>query len=223
MRWKESIPSKAQLRDAKRDAVLREAALAFNRNGFHGTSLDDVAQRLGVTKATLYYYFPNKQAVLRACCEQSMEFVFKNLERACEQGHTGRERLMLVISGFIEYLAGEVSVSVMMLEEDTLDVTDRAAVTQLRDRFEHALRELVREGITDGSIVPCDPKLVVFALLGATNWVTRWFRGEGSWTRAQVAAAITEFCERALNPAPPAALATQVGGRKTRRTAHERP
>jgi TetR/AcrR family transcriptional regulator len=222
MRWKESIPSKAELRDAKRDAVLRESAIAFNRNGFHGTSLDDVARRLGVTKATLYYYFPTKQAVLKACCERSMDIVFKNLEHARAEGTTGREKLMLVVSGFIEYLVGDVSVSVMMLEEDTLDEADRLAITKLRDKFETALRDLVREGIKDGSIVPCDPKLVVFAVLGATNWVTRWFKSDGPWTRPQVAAAVTEFVERALSTSPAPGLTTNVATRKVKKPQSER-
>ena len=70
--WKNTVPGKDELYEAKREALLREAASAFNRQGFHATSLEDIAQRLGVTKAALYHYFPNKQTLLMACFRKAM-------------------------------------------------------------------------------------------------------------------------------------------------------
>jgi len=210
MRWNKSVPTRTELRDAKREAVLREAALSFNRRGFHGTSLDEVAQKLGITKAAIYYYFPNKQTLLKACFESAMDAAFSNLDRARKEGTSGREKLRMTLAGYLEHIIDELSISVVAMEDDVLATDERDAVKRRRDQFEYAMRDLVREGIQDGSIVPCDPKLAVFALLGAVHWVTRWFRQNGSWSTSQLAAALSELLDRALSTHPTPELTRDV-------------
>jgi TetR/AcrR family transcriptional regulator len=207
-RWKSGVPSRTELRDAKRDAVLREASASFNKRGFHGTSLDDVAQRLGVTKAALYYYFANKQAVLKACFDLAMEVAFSNVDQAKSEGTTGRDKLRIVLAGFLEYIIDEQSVNITMMEEDALSPEDMASVKTERTRFEHEIREFVREGVKDGSIIPCDPKLVVMALLGALNWVPRWFKPDGQWSRAELGAQMIDLLERMISADPAEKLQT---------------
>src|SRR5258708_12485243 len=90
--WKNTVPSRDALYEAKREALLREAAAAFNRMGFHATSLDDIARNLGVTKAALYHYFPNKHPLLHACFGHAMEACFRNLPRPRGQRANGRQR-----------------------------------------------------------------------------------------------------------------------------------
>jgi Transcriptional regulator len=207
-RWKSGVPSRTELRDAKRDAVLREASASFNKRGFHGTSLDDVAQRLGVTKAALYYYFANKQAVLKACFDLAMEVAFSNVDQAKSEGTTGRDKLRIVLAGFLEYIIDEQSVNITMMEEDALSPEDMASIKTERTRFEHEIREFVREGVKDGSIIPCDPKLVVMALLGALNWVPRWFKPDGQWSRAELGAQMIDLLERMISADPAEKLQT---------------
>jgi TetR/AcrR family transcriptional regulator len=82
MAWKGAVLDRTEQHTMKREAVLREAAAAFNRRGYHSTSLDELAANLGVTKAALYYYFPNKQTLLSACFAQVMQAGFRSLARA---------------------------------------------------------------------------------------------------------------------------------------------
>jgi TetR/AcrR family transcriptional regulator len=209
--WRNSVPSRDELHKAKREAMLREAASAFNRRGFHATSLDDIARSLGVTKAALYHYFPNKDALLRACFAKAMEIGFASLERAKRDGRTGQEKLRLTLSGYLEQMIDELNCCVVLLEDTSLTPEGREEVVRERDRFERALRALVREGIADGSIVPCDPKLVVFAILGAFSWVPKWFRPTGPWSAGDTAAALTELFDRALSSKPAKMLTQEVG------------
>jgi TetR/AcrR family transcriptional regulator len=209
--WKDSVPSEGAIRDAKRQALLREAARAFNRQGFHATSLHDLARKLGVTKAALYHYFPSKKALLKACFDEVMAAAVANLKHAIRNGRTGREKLRMVFAGYLKDIINELSVAVVTVEDNTLSAEDRAAVVKERDRFENELRNLVREGIKDGSIVPCDPKLVTLTMLGALNWVPRWFRHGRGWSEEQLADAMTEILERAVSAQPVRALSQRVG------------
>ena len=79
-RWANAIPSRAEQSDTKRRAIIREAAKVFNRRGSHGTTLEDVAERLGVSKAALYRYVQNKNDLLCACHEEAMQIANEHLD-----------------------------------------------------------------------------------------------------------------------------------------------
>jgi TetR/AcrR family transcriptional regulator len=194
----------------KREALLREAASAFNRRGFHATSLDELAANLGVSKAALYYYFPNKQKLLLACFERVMEVAFRGLERGKKEGRNGREKLQLALRYYLQEMIDELSCCVVIAEDSSLLPEDRAPHVAMRDRYESALRALVREGVSDGSIAACDPELVVFTLLGAINWVPKWFAQDGEWSSEQIAFAMTELFDRAISSSRVSALAPSV-------------
>ncbi len=187
------FPTKAEVHGIKRREVLREAAASFNFKGYHATSLTEIATSLGVTKAALYHYFPNKSSLLAACFEHAMEVAFASLERGRKQGKNGRDRLVLTITGYISQLIDELNCGVGLMEEQALEPGDRAKLVRQRDKFERALRALVREGIDDGSVVPCDPKLAIFVILGAMNWVPKWFKPSGAWKPEQLTLALGQM------------------------------
>ena len=205
------FPTKEDVHGIKRQEVLREAAASFNFKGYHATSLTEIATSLGVTKAALYHYFPNKSSLLAACFERSMDVAFASLEHGRKQGKNGRDRLVLTIAGYVSHLVDELNCGVGLMEEQALEPGDRSKLVRQRDRFERSLRTLVREGIEDGSVVPCDPKLAIFVLLGAMNWVPKWFKPSGTWKPAQLTLALSQIIERALSSMPATALATDVG------------
>jgi TetR/AcrR family transcriptional regulator len=217
--WANAIPSRDALHEAKRVALLREAASAFTRRGFHAASLDDIAQKLGVTKAALYHYFPSKHALLRECFAQALALGFEGLRRAEETGANGREKLRLTLDFYLNGMIDELSCATVLMEENALLPDDYAAILKERDRFENGLRDLIRAGIADGSIAPCDPKLTVFALLGAINWVPKWFRRNGAWSADQVSAALTDLLDRMVSATPVAALPEDIaaGAKRSKR------
>ena len=107
-----------------------------------------------------------------------MDVAFASLERGRKQGKNGRDRLVLTITGYVSQLIDELNCCVVLMEEQALEPEDRAKLVRQRDRFERALRALVKEGIEDGSVVPCDPKLAIFVILGAMNWVAEMVQAE---------------------------------------------
>ncbi|MGD9503136.1 MAG: helix-turn-helix domain-containing protein, partial [Methyloceanibacter sp.] len=81
-RWANAVPDRDEQLEIKRKAIIREAAKVFNRRGMHGTTLDEVAERLGVTKTALYRYVRNKDELLFACHQEAME----NARECVDQG-----------------------------------------------------------------------------------------------------------------------------------------
>lgn len=204
--WKSAVPDNNEQRERKRETLLRESAAVFTRRGFHGTSLADIAENLGVTKAALYTYVQSKNELLFLCHSAAMDAAFESLKEALAQGTNGREKLILALRNYLERIIGKQSFCVVILEEGALTPEHAETIIGRRDLFEREMRKLVLEGITDGSIVRCNPQLVVFGMLGAVNWVLKWFSLDGMWTEKQLAFALIQMLERALSTQPSEAL-----------------
>jgi TetR/AcrR family transcriptional regulator len=90
------------------------------------------------------------------------------------------DQLAYVIREHVRVMTDTLEGSSLALEVAALSPAHRAEVIAARDRYEHALREIVRRGVVAGEFRPVDPKLAVFAILGAINWVARWYSPDGS-------------------------------------------
>ena len=204
--WKDAVPIASAQFDRKREVLLREAAASFNRRGYHGTSLTEIAKKLGVTKAALYTYVPSKEELLYYCHDSAMDSAIESLHKAQASAGTGLQRLSLTLRHYLEMMLGQEGGYVVLLEESALKPAHVRAIVKRRDQFEQGLREFVAEGMADGSIVRCNPKLAVFMMMGALNWSRKWYRPNGSWSGAQIAHALTEMLERSLSSTPSAGL-----------------
>lgn len=183
-RWNKAVPDQEAQRELRLDALYRVASAAFRRNGYHGTSLVDIAEELGISKPSLYYYVKNKQDLLYQCHLVAAE---QALAALCEDPElSGLERLKRSISNYIEAIIGDQSASVVILEEKSLSPAQLEHVIKERDQFDLRLRAIIEAGHKDGSIVPCNPKMAVFTALGAANWVTKWYRPTGPWTVEEI-------------------------------------
>ena len=208
--WTRSVPSRAQMRGLKIEALFREAAVSFHRNGYAGTSLADVAARLGISKAALYYYIDNKQALLLGCHMAASDAADAVIEQVPKTGLTGLQKLHMALRLHVESILSETSPSLLALEESALTQENFRAVVQRRDRFQSAFVRFIGEGVTDGSIVDCDPKLAAFAALGGVNWTEKWYRPDGPWSASQIAQAIADVLVRGLAAQPTAGPLKQV-------------
>ena len=187
-------------RELKREAVIRAAALEFNRKGYHNTSLDDIAARLEVTKPTVYYYVSNKEQLLFECFVAGVEPIRAAFQDVRRQELPARERLKALLARYGEAVASEFGWCMVRAEDQDLSPAMSRHIKALKSEIDQGIRRLIREGMQDGSIHPCDPKLSAFALTGALNWIAHWYREDQSLTGAQIAAAFVALFEAGLSP-----------------------
>jgi AcrR family transcriptional regulator len=194
--------SRARLRDRelKRDAVIRAAAREFNRNGYHNTSLDDIAAALQVTKPTVYYYVTSKEQLLFECFVAGVEQIHAAFRAVRQLPLPARERLNAVLRHYGEAVASEFGWCMVRAEDQDLSPAMSRHIKSLKSEIDQGIRRLLREGIQDGSIEPCDPKMTAFALAGALNWIAHWYREDQSLTGAQIATAFVTIFEGGLRP-----------------------
>jgi AcrR family transcriptional regulator len=187
-------------RGLKREAVIRTAARAFNARGYHNTSLDDIAATLGVTKPTLYYYVENKEQLLFECFCAGLEPVRAAFRDARASDQSARARLHAVLLRYAQAIASEFGWCMVRAEDQDLSDDMRTHVKALKSEIDQGIRRLLREGIADGSIAECDPKMTAFALAGALNWIAHWYRDNQPQSAAQIAAAFVALFENGLLP-----------------------
>ena len=194
--------SRERLRDRelKRDAVIRAAAREFNRKGNHNTSLDDIAAALEVTKPTVYYYVTSKEQLLFECFVAGVEQIRAAFREVRQLGVPARERLNAVLRHYGEAVASEFGWCMVRAEDQDLSPGMSRHIKALKSEIDHGIRRLIREGVQDGSIEPCDAKMTAFALAGALNWIAHWYREDRSLTGAQIADAFVAIFEAGLRP-----------------------
>lgn len=217
--WANTLPSGDDLRQMKRDAVIRQAALSFRDRGFHGTSMSDLAISLGLTKAALYRYVRTKHEVLFECFKASERLADAFLIEAKNHNGPVVERLRVFVQCFVEEYLLTNTAGPMMVDIKSLLPKQRKEIIQGRDRIDRGLRELIQEGIQDGSIAEVDPKLSSLIILGAINWIPVWFSPTGSLTAAQVADGVVKLFLTGLMPR---AESIHITGGKSRE-AHDTP
>jgi AcrR family transcriptional regulator len=193
----------------KREAVIRSAARAFNECGYHHTSLDDIAAALGVTKPTVYYYVANKEQLLFECFLAGLTPIHEALREAEGRGGTARDRLNHVIRGYAAAIASEYGWCMVRAHDQDLGPGMRRQINLLKSEIDQGIRHLLRAGMDDGSIGPCDPKLTAFAMAGALNWIAHWYRADQAMRPAEVADAFVAFFELGLQPRPRAQAASR--------------
>jgi AcrR family transcriptional regulator len=187
-------------REVKREAVIRAAAHAFNLKGYHNTSLDDIAAALEVTKPTVYYYVTNKEQLLFECFVAGVEQIRAGFREVREQDIPARERLHAVLRHYAKTIASEFGWVMVRVEEQDLSPDMSSHIKAMKSEIDQGIRKLIREGIQDGSIHPCDPKMTAFALAGSLNWIAHWYRENRSMTAAEIADAFITVFDNGLQP-----------------------
>jgi len=187
-------------RDLKRDAVILAAARAFNRQGFHNTSLDDVAAALGVTKPTVYYYVESKEQLLFECFQAGLELIREGLRRAETLPSPARERLAEVLRHYARAVASDFGWCMVRAEDHDLGPDLGGRIKLLKAEIDRGLRGLLEDGMRDGSIGPCNAKMTAFAMAGAFNWIAHWYRDNQPLSQAQVAEEFVRVFEQGLLP-----------------------
>jgi AcrR family transcriptional regulator len=187
-------------REVKRRAVLRAAVQMFNERGFHATSLEDVAARLGISKPTIYHYLGNKDQVLLECVSSGLEQLLEAAKTARMQPGPGIERLRSFLRRYAEINMDDFGRCVIRTGEEALSAESARRFRNLKRQIDKAMRELIEEGIADGSIACTDAKLLAFTLAGALNWPARWHDPAGKLSASELARQMVDILTQGFAP-----------------------
>ena len=159
----------------KRDAVLRAAANMFNKRGYAATSLDEIAAQFNITKTSLYYYVGSKPVLLQKCYEVTLDYCDHAMEQVRGQENSGLEKIVNYLRMIILEAPNRGPLAVVN-EFHCLPDEARDEIHRRARKLDENLLALIEEGIADGSVAPVPTKIAELLLMGALNWIWRWYR-----------------------------------------------
>ncbi len=185
-------------------AIVEVAAELFARNGFGATSLDDIAEILGVTKPALYYHIKNKEEILRLICLLILNVAEEPLLHIVESDLPPVEKLRRAIEHHIAIAADRSpALSVFYREQQHLTGPFAKEIALRKKDYEHYFQRILEEGQATGAFKAIDSKIVTFGLLGMCHWLAQWYKPYGRYTPQQIAEIFANMIESGLIPSPP--------------------
>jgi AcrR family transcriptional regulator len=165
-------------RQTRRDQILDVAARLFQK-GYRATSLDDVANEIGVTRPALYYYFNAKEDILAAIYERAVGALIDRATPIFASKLAPDELLCRLVKIHVETMLEEKPiVRVFFQEKDALGERASRSVKAKEVAFTKMMAATVRAGQKEGLFRPGKPELIVNAILGMLIWLYQWHRAE---------------------------------------------
>ena len=178
----------------KRERILEEAVKLFYERGISGTTLDDIAGKLGVTKPFIYTHFRSKVELLEAVCRPTIEMSLAAIAEAAEKPGTPPERLHSGIVNFTKVvLQRQANIAVYFREEKHLSEEGLSDINALRKRFDRVLSRLLQEGVDNGSFHIADIRVAALVIGGMVSWAYTWYQPNGRLSFDEIADKLAHF------------------------------
>lgn len=184
-------------RDSTRESeILTAAARIFREKGYHGTSIQDIAEAVGLLKGSLYHYIRSKEQLLAKLFEGSLGDTITELESIAARDASATERLRDMVRVYAMSVTANLdAVGIYLREWRSLPAPELARVRARRRAMRRLFEDVLTEGIKRKELSVTDAKIATLAIIGMCNWTYEWYRPRGRLTPAAIA---DELADRAV-------------------------
>jgi AcrR family transcriptional regulator len=186
------VSARGRLRERQ---IITAAARIFRRQGYASTTIQEVADEVGILKGSLYHYMDTKEDLLYRIIDEIHDDALLNLAQTSRIQGSAQYRMRCFLEAHIaSFEANMDKISVFYSEYRHLEGERRVETFKARERYEEFVRGLIREGQAEGCFCPdVDPALAVRAILTMANSVNMWFHPGGGSTIEEVARDVTDL------------------------------
>jgi AcrR family transcriptional regulator len=191
---KKSVPNNERLAE-----VYRTAAQIILRKGYDATSINDIANALGMTKAGLYHYINGKKELLFDIMNFGLDELDEEVATPACSIADPSARLRFIIASHAQLVTrGQGAITILVDEITALPPAQNRIITRRKREYFDRLRDVLNELKSQGKLNDVDTTAATFSLLGMINWLSRWFRQDGDLTQEQVAEQIVKIALNGL-------------------------
>lgn len=182
-------------RSPRRAEMVRAAARLFSERGYHGTSMQHLADALGLQRGSLYAHIGSKQELLFDVVEEGADRFLERGEKAMEMQALAAVRLRRLLVGHVETAIEHLDAATVFLNEWRYLSPDLATVVQAkRDRYENMVRTIIEDGIAAKEFRPdVNVRFAARLVLSAGNWTYAWFRPGGELGATEIGERFAEL------------------------------
>jgi AcrR family transcriptional regulator len=198
---------------------IRDAAIAlFKANGYHGTSVRDLAQRVGIEAASLYHYYPSKQEILCDIFDRVMRDMLAGLEDGLGSAVGFEDRLRAFVRFHVLlHIDRQDEAFISHSELRSLTAPNRRRINAQRDHYEAVLRTFLTEGSNAGAFGIPDVRLTTIAILMMCSGVSDWFADRGRLSGDAIAEMYADMVLRLVAPSRGWPTGQRLAGRREER------
>jgi AcrR family transcriptional regulator len=174
--------------DDRRREIAATAARLFDRTGYSQTTMEDIAQAVGLGKSTLYHYFISKDEILFWIHEEFIDHLIERHEKRLEARLNANVLLLEVMADILELMQTHRGhVRVFFEHHRELPLERQETIKTKRDHYEAMIEDIFVTGIDTGEFRDTDPKLISLAMFGMCNWAYQWYRPQGPLRTREIA------------------------------------
>ncbi|MDD3653880.1 MAG: TetR/AcrR family transcriptional regulator [Desulfotomaculaceae bacterium] len=168
--------------------IVDTAKKLFRKKNYHGTSMQDIAEKVGIYRGSLYHYINSKEEILYHIVERPVLKGFESLKKIQEEDLPPIQKLRRAIEYHVRD-SMEHQAELAILLEDTKHLSEKYQnqIREVQKKYEGTFLSIIKEGIKKGDFKKLDPKIVTFAVFGMTNWMYRWYDTDGLLSAEEIA------------------------------------
>lgn len=188
MKNKESQPLRG------RAAIIEAASSLFSETGYSGTTMRDIAKRVGTLPGSLYSHISSKEELLVEIVSGGIER-FLHIEAELQKmSGTAEDKLRYAITAHLKVVAEDPERMLVVFHQwRFLTEPNLSEAVKLRRRYAQTYANLLKQGIKSGEFTrDLDPKVEVFSILGALNWVPEWYSVDGAYSPEEIGNKMTD-------------------------------
>jgi AcrR family transcriptional regulator len=179
--------------------IVEAATRVFSRRGYHAASMTEIANEVGVRKASLYHHVRKKEDLLFAIHDKMIDELIAETMAISSSSESAPEKLGQVLHVTMGFIArNRDGVTVFLSERNTLRSERWQALVVKRDFYEQMVKQIVAEGVSAGNFADIPAGLAARAVLGMANWGYTWFQPDGPMTADEVADVFSTIALRGL-------------------------
>nr|MBO2472236.1 TetR/AcrR family transcriptional regulator [Bacillota bacterium] len=181
------------------EELLETALQLFRQKGYHATSMQDIADGMGLRKASLYHYIAAKEDLLVAIYRRTIAEHTERISAISAGPGPASERLARAIKAHLESIISHADMfAVYLYENRSLPPAHQEAVRAASRDYRRRFEDIIREGIDSGEFKPVDPHVAALLILGACNWLPQWYSPSGRMSTDEITGLFTEVLLRGL-------------------------
>jgi AcrR family transcriptional regulator len=189
-------------RTAQRERIARATGQLFRHKGYHGTSMADIGEAVGLKKASLYSHVTTKQEVLRELVERGAGLFMDGMAPIAHSRAPAPQRLRQALRMHLGIVGEHPDLAAVFLQEwRQLEGEARARIGQMRDQYEQMWRRIIADGVQSGHFrADLDVRFAALSLLSSANWAYQWFDPRGQLSAEQVADRFADLAFHGMVP-----------------------
>jgi TetR/AcrR family transcriptional regulator, cholesterol catabolism regulator len=190
-------------RASRGEEVYAAALRLFNQKGYHATSMQDIAEAVGLYKGSLYHYIGGKEDLLVRVFERAMGSLLEEVELVvADVSVSPRDQLRLVVEAHVRAVADNLDALTVYLHEfRALAGESLGNVRAQRERYRQLVETIVSRGVLLGEFAAADVAVTTLGILGMCNWLAQWYRPGGRLSAREIGSQFADLMlEGLLSP-----------------------